>query len=263
MQISDKVFVVSGAGNGMGRQVALALAQRGARIAAVDVDEAGLVRTADLITSARASVSTHPVDITNADAVAALPADVLKVHNSIDGLVNIAGVIHRFAPFTDLSVTDLDRIMAVNFTGMVTMCRTFLPVLLARPEANVTNMSSLSALLPFASQTLYSASKGAVKQFSEGLYAELCDTKVHVVTVFPGNVSTNLTGNSGVEMLDAGGRKVRSVTPEAAAAKIVDGIANDRFRVLIGTDARVLDILSRISAKRTTRLVAKQIKSVL
>lgn len=261
MQIAGRVFVVTGAGNGMGQQVAMSLARRGARVAAADLDEVGLARTAEL--SGASQLSTHVLDVTDGDAVAALPGQVSDIHGQIDGLVNIAGVIHRFAPFTELSAAESDRIMAVNFIGTVNMCRAFLPTLLARPEANLTNMSSLSALLPFASQTLYSASKGAVKQFSEGLYAELCDTNVHVVTVFPGNVDTDLTGNSGVDMLDAGGKKVRSTTPAAAGKKIVDGIANDRFRVLIGTDAWILDALSRLSAKHATRLVAKQIKSVL
>lgn len=263
MQIPGRVFVVTGAGNGMGRQVALGLARRGARIAAVDRDEEALSRTAELIRAGRAQVSTHIVDITDRDAVAALPSEVIKTHDAVDGLVNIAGVIHRFAPFNELDAADADRIMAVNFTGTVNMCRAFLPTLLTRPEANLTNMSSLAALLPFATQTLYGASKGAVKLFSEGLYAELCDTNLHVVTVFPGNVDTNLTGNSGVEMLDAGGRKVRSTTPEVAGAKIVDGIIRDRFRVIIGSDARFLDTMARFSTKRATRFVAKQIKSVL
>ncbi|KUI25899.1 short-chain dehydrogenase [Mycobacterium sp. IS-1496] len=263
MRIADRVFVVTGAGNGMGRQVTLGLLRRGARVAAVDVDEAGLAGTAELGRTDRTRLSTHVLDVTDREAVAATPGQVIDVHGQVDGLVNIAGVIHRFAPFVDLPAETADRIMAVNFTGTVNMCRAFLPTLLARPEANVTNMSSLSALLPFASQTLYSASKGAVKQFSEGLYAELCDTNLRVVTVFPGNVDTELTRNSGVEMLDAGGKKVRSTTPEAAADRIVDGIAEDRFRVLIGTDARGLDLLTRVSAKRATRLVAKQIKSVL
>ncbi|TFV57858.1 SDR family NAD(P)-dependent oxidoreductase [Mycobacterium sp. PS03-16] len=261
MHIADKVFVVTGAGNGMGRQVALELARRGAAVAAADLDEAGLSRTAELAGSA--PLSTHVLNVTDLEAVAALPDQLLDVHGQIDGLVNIAGIIHRFAPFTELSAADTDRIIAVNFIGTVSMCRAFLPTLLARPEANLTNMSSLSALLPFASQTLYSASKGAVKQFSEGLYAELCDTNVHVMTVFPGNIATNLTGNSGVAMLDAGDRKVRSTPPEVAGRKIVDGIANDCFRMLIGTDAHVLDALARISPQRATRFVAKQIKSVL
>lgn len=262
MRISGGVFVVTGAGNGMGQQVAIGLAQQGAAIAAVDIDGEGLDHTAEVVRTHGAQVSTHTLDITDTVRVAALPNEIQSIHGSIDGVVNIAGIIHKFASFLDLSAADTERIMAVNFTGTVNMCRAFLPLLLDRPEANLTNMSSLAALLPFATQSVYGASKGAVKQFSECLYAELFDTKVHVVTVFPGNIDTNLTGNSGVEMLDAGGRKVRSTSPEAAAQKIIDGIAHDRFRVLIGTDARALDIFSRLSARRATRLVAEQIKSV-
>lgn len=262
VQIANKVFVVTGAGNGMGREVVLGLIRRGARVAAVDLDERGLTETEQLCPS-RTIVSTHVVDVTDRAAVAALPAHILDVHGQIDGVVNIAGIIHRFVPFIELSDDEIDRIMAVNFSGTVNMCRVFLPILLERPEANLTNMSSLAALLPFASQTLYGASKGAVKQFSEGLYAELLDTNVRVVTLFPGNISTNLTGNSGVPMVDAGSRKVRSTTPEAAGQRIVDGIAGDRFRVVIGADARLLSALTRISAKRTTRFIARQMKSVL
>lgn len=263
MRIAEKVFVVTGGGNGMGREVVLGLARRGARVAAVDVDVAGLAETADRARAVGASISTHVVDVTDRGAVAALPDQVIDAHGQIDGLVNIAGIIHRFAPFTELSDDEIARIMDVNFWGTVNTCRVFLPILLQRPEANLTNMSSLSALVPFASQTFYGASKGAVKQFSEGLYGELSDTDVHVVTLFPGNITTNLTGNSGVQMIDSGGRKAPSKTPEQAGEKIVEAIAKDRFRVLVGTDARLLDLLSRVSAKRTTRFIAKQIKSVL
>lgn len=261
MQIAGKVFVVTGGGNGMGRQVVLGLARRGARVAAVDLDEQGLTDTA--ASAAPGTVSTHVVDVTDRTAVQALADEVLGVHGQVDGVVNIAGIIHRFVPFTQLSDVEMTRIVDVNFWGTVHMCRVFLPHLLTRPEANLTNMSSLSALLPFAGQTFYGASKGAVKLFSEGLYAELYDTDVHVVTLFPGNISTNLAGNSGVTMVDAGGRKVRATTPDVAGAKIIDGIAKDRFRVVIGGDARALDLLSRLTAKRTTRFVAKQMQSVL
>ncbi len=223
----------------------------------------GLAGTADRARGTGARISTHVLDITDHDAVQALPDKVLDVHGQVDGLVNIAGIAQRFALFADLEAEQLDRVMAVNFTGTVQMCRAFLPILVQRPEANITNMSSLSALLPFASQILYSASKAAVQQFSEGLDAELADTGVHVVTLFPGNVSTNLAHNSGVPMLDAGGRRAPVTTPEAAGRKIVAGIAKDRYRVIIGTDAHLLYALSRLAPRRTARLVAKQIKSVL
>ncbi|MET7769991.1 SDR family NAD(P)-dependent oxidoreductase [Nocardia sp. NPDC005366] len=263
MQIADKVFVVTGGGNGMGRQVVLELARRGARVAAVDVNEDSLAETIGSAGDAAGSVTPHAVDVTDRSAVAALPGQVDDAHGQVDGVVNIAGIIHRFTKFTDLSDDEIERIMNVNFWGTVNVCRAFLPVLLDRPAACLVNMSSLSALLPFASQTFYGASKGAVKQFSEGLYAELLDTDVAVTTVFPGNISTNLTGNSGVAMIDAGGQKVRSTTPERAGSEIVEGIEKGSFRVVIGSDARVLDRLSRMSAKRATRLVAKRMKSVL
>ena len=189
MKIADRVFVVTGAGNGIGRQVVLGLVRQAARVAAVDYDEQGLIETERLARTTRGTVSTHTVNVTDRDAVA--------------------------------------------------------------------------ALIPFSGQICYGASKGAVKQFSEGLYAELLDTNVRVVTLFPGNISTNLAGNSGVQMIDAGGRKVRATTPEVAGDMIVDGIAKDSFRVVIGNDARLLNALSWISTRRTTRFVAKQMKSVL
>ncbi|WP_299560772.1 SDR family oxidoreductase [uncultured Mycolicibacterium sp.] len=263
MRIADRVFVVTGAGNGMGREVAAELARRGAHVAAVDRDRSGLAVTADRVRAAGGRVSTHELDITDAAAVAALPDAVLAAHGRVDGLVNIAGIAQRFALFGDLDDADAERVTAVNYLGTVRMCRAFLPLLLTRPEANITNMSSLSALVPFASQLLYSASKGAVKQFSEGLEAELADTNVRVMTVFPGQVSTNLAQNSGVEMLDAKGRKAPITKPQTAGRRIVAGIARDRYRVIIGTDARVLYAMSRIAPRRTARIVAKQIKSVL
>ncbi|WP_087485793.1 SDR family NAD(P)-dependent oxidoreductase [Brachybacterium massiliense] len=262
MQLQDNVFVVTGGGNGMGRQIALQLAARGARVAAADLNEDGLAETVRMV-DADGRVTAHPLNVTDRTAVDALPDAVIAAHGRVDGIVNIAGIIHRFVPYTDLTADEEERIMNVNFWGTVNMCRTFLPVLKARPAAAIVNMSSLSALIPFAGQTLYGASKGAVKQFSEGLYAELIDTNIAVTTLFPGNISTNLTGNSGVAMIDPKGQKVRSTTPEEAGRIIVAGIEKGSFRVLVGADARLLDRLARMDSRRTTRLVAKQMKSVL
>jgi NAD(P)-dependent dehydrogenase (short-subunit alcohol dehydrogenase family) len=262
MQIKDKVYVVTGGGNGMGRQVVLQLAARGARVAAADMSEEGLAETLRLA-GGGSNVTAHLLNVTDRAAVDALPDAVADAHGLVDGIVNIAGILHRFVPFTELNVEEEERIMNVNFWGTVNMCRSFLRVLQERPEAIIVNMSSLSALIPFAGQTFYGASKGAVKQFSEGLYAELMDTNVAVTTLFPGNISTNLAGNSGVAMIDPKGQKVRSTTPENAGRIIVDGIQKGSFRVLVGADAKLLDRLTRVNARRATSLVARQMKSVL
>ena len=262
MKIAENVFVVTGAGNGMGRQVVLELVARGATVAAVDFNASALEATLELAGGGD-RVSAHVVDVTDRTAVAALPQQILDEHGRIDGLINIAGLIHRFVHVTELTVPEMEKIMNVNYWGTVTMSLAFLPHLLARPAASLTNMSSLSALIPFAGQTVYGASKGAVKQFSEGLYQELAGTSVTVSTIFPGNVSTEISKNSGVDMIDAGGRKVRATTPRDAAKAIVDGVERGRFRILVGSDARILDRLVRIAPRRATDLIARQMASVL
>ncbi len=262
MEIANRVFVVTGGGNGMGRQVALSLVRRGARVALADLSQEGLDETVRLA-AAGDRVSAHVLNVTDRAEVERFPEAVASAHGAVDAVVNIAGTIHRFVPFTELTIDEEERIMNVNFWGTVNMCRAFLPLLTARPEAALVNMSSLAALIPFAGQTFYGASKGAVKQFSEGLYAELLGTSVSVITLFPGNISTSLAANSGVEMIDPKGQKVRSTTPEEAGRIIVDGIARNSFRVLVGADAKMLERLTRVSARRTTALVASRMKSVL
>jgi len=262
MHVYDKVFVVTGGGNGMGWQVVLELARRGARIAAVDLNEGALAETVQLA-GIGSRVTAHSANVTDRDAVAALPDSITSMHGQIDGVVNIAGIIHSFSDFEELPVEVVERVMDVNFWGTVNMCRTFLPILRSRPAASLINMSSLSALVPFAGQTFYGASKGGVKQFSEGLYAELLGSSIKVSTIFPGNISTELTTNSGVEMIDAKSKKVRSTTPEQAGREIVEGLVRGRFRIIVGSDARLLDALVRLAPGWTTRMVSKQMKSVL
>ncbi|KQQ18664.1 short-chain dehydrogenase [Rathayibacter sp. Leaf299] len=263
MQVQNKVFVVTGGGNGMGRQVALEILRRGGHVAAVDLNESGLAETRTLARTTADRLSTHTANVTDTAAVAALRTEVLARHAHLDGVINIAGIIHSFAPFEELPIDVTERVMSVNFWGTVNVCREFLPTLKARDHSVLVNMSSLSALIPFASQTFYGASKGAVKQFSEGLYAEALGSGLTVSTIFPGNISTNLTGNSGVAMIDAKGKKVRATTPEAAARAIVDGIEKGRFRILVGRDARLLDRLVRVAPRWATGMVAKQMASVL
>ena len=262
MQIQGRVFAVTGAGNGMGREVALELVRRGGRVAAIDRDEDALHRTAALSVAPH-HFSTHVGDVTDVAGAVELPDAVVKVHGQVDGLVNIAGIIHRFVASDELSVEEQQRVMSVNFWGTVNMCQAFLPTLRERPVSSITNMSSLSALVAFAGQTLYGASKGAVKQYTEGLSQELRDSPVQVSAIYPGNISTEISKNSGVEMIGSGGKKVRATSPADAGRQIVAGIERGRFRILVGADARTLDKLVRIAPRWTTDLIAKQMASVL
>lgn len=263
MKVAGKVFALTGAGNGIGRQIALELLARGARVALIDRDQAALDQTLELSGPGGARVSTHVADVSDPDVVDDLPAQVIAQHGQVDGLLNVAGIIHRFVSSAELERHEIRRVVDVNFWGTVHTTLAFLPELRKRPEAAIINISSLSALVAFAGQTFYSATKAAVKQFTEGLYEELIDSNIAVTVVFPGNVSTDISGNSGVTMIDAGGRKVRATTPEKTAREIVDAIEKGKPRLLVGADAKLLGTLTRLAPVATMRLIATQMKSVL
>lgn len=266
MQISDKVFVVTGAGNGIGREVVLRLIAGGARVAAVDLSEEGLAETQALAGAGGEQVSLHPLNVTDRAAVMALPDQVVEAHGSVDGVVNVAGIIQPFVPFAELAYEQMERVFAVNYWGTSNMCEAFLPHLLARPAASLVNVASMGALVPVPGQSVYGASKAAVKHLTEGLYAELQGTDVAVTNVVPGGVATNITGNSGVDIpgqASTDDAPTSLTSPDEAGRLIVEGIETGAYRVLIGKDAKMLDRLSRLSPKRATELVAKKMASLL
>jgi NAD(P)-dependent dehydrogenase (short-subunit alcohol dehydrogenase family) len=178
MKLSGKVIVVTGGGNGIGRELVLALLGRGATVAAVDRSEAALRETTQLAGQAKSRLSTFALDITDRHAVAALPDAVIAKHQVVDGLINNAGIIQPFVKLNELELDAIDRVMNVNFYGTLYMTKAFLPHFLQRPEAHITNISSMGGFLPVPGQTAYGASKAAVKLLTEGLHSELSETSV-------------------------------------------------------------------------------------
>jgi NAD(P)-dependent dehydrogenase (short-subunit alcohol dehydrogenase family) len=265
MHASGKVIVVTGAGSGMGRQVALELLRRGAKVAAVDINEATLAETASMAPGGPGSISTHVVNITDRAAVEALPLAVIDRFGAVDGVINCAGIIQPFVRLKDLEYSAIDRVFDVNWRGTLYMTKTFLPLLVARPEAHVVNISSMGGFLPVPGQTIYGASKAAVKLLTEGLSSEMAGTNVHVTVVFPGAVATNITTNSGVAIpsMPAGGKQMTALPAEKAAQIIVDGMEKNAFRVLVGSDATFLDRFYRLSPKRATAFIAGKMKDLL
>ncbi len=250
MKVSDKVFVVTGGGNGVGRELVLGLLSRGARVAAVDISTQALEKTAWLCGSCRDRLSTHTADITSLEAVQGLPDEVLAAHGTVDGIINNAGIIHPFLTLDEIGFDMIKKVMDVNFSGMLYMTKTFLPYLLARPEAHITNISSMGALFPVPGQTVYGASKAAAKLMTEGLRAELKTTKVQVMAVFPGGIGTKILDHSGVETTQRM-QKVQKIfkllSPGKAARIIIRGIEHRRSRLTPGVDASLTDIFCRMS----------------
>ena len=197
MRVAGKVWVITGGGGGMGRELVIQLLGRGARVAAVDRNPAALGGTADAAGTNGSRLSTHVVDITDRTAVRGLPAEVVAIHGTVDGLINNAGVIQPFVPVAELDDATIERVLDVNLMGTLHMVQAFLPVLATRPEAHLANVSSMGGFFPFPGQTLYGASKAAVRLLTEGLYAELLDTNIGVSVIFPGAVNTGISRELG------------------------------------------------------------------
>ena len=198
MKLAGKTVVVTGGGNGIGREVVLELLRRGAKVAAIDLREEALAATAELA-GAGDRLATIALDITDREAVDALPARVAADLGPADGLVNVAGIIQPFVRIADLDHDTIRRVIDVNLYGTLYTVKAFLPGFLERPVAHVANVSSMGGFLPVPGQSVYGASKAAVRLLTEGLYAELLDTRVAVTLILPGAVRTDITGNSGVE----------------------------------------------------------------
>ncbi|MDQ0375517.1 SDR family NAD(P)-dependent oxidoreductase [Cellulomonas humilata] len=268
MKVAGTTVVVTGAGDGIGRELVFGLLSRGARVAAVSRTAEHLEETVARAGRAGDRLSVHVVDVSDRVAVEALPAAVVDEHGQVDGLINCAGIIQPFVPLLDLGYDDIERVIAVNFWGPVHTTKAFLPHLVARPRAHVVNVSSMGAFLPVPGQTVYGASKAAVRLLTEGLHSELAGTTVSVTVVFPGATRTGIVENSGVrppEITGAAARKVEKMMASSptAARRILDGVERDAYRVTVGKDAAVMDVLARLAPERAARLVRTRMKALL
>jgi short-subunit dehydrogenase len=267
MKVQGKTFLLTGGGSGIGRELTLLLLKKGARVAAVDINDTTLAETKALAGDYKDRLSIHTVNITDSAAVSKLPEVVVKAHGAVDGIINNAGIIQRFVKINDLEVKEMERVFNVNFWGLVNVTKAFLPYLLKRPEAHIVNTSSMGGFLPVPGQSVYGASKAAVRLFTEGLHSELLSTNVHVTTVFPGATATNITVNSGIDattVVDSNkGPKIKMTSPAKAAEVIVQGIEKNKYHIFIGSDSNMMDFLVRLMPERAAKIIYSQMKSLL
>jgi len=259
MKTEGKVIVVTGAGNGMGRAIALHLLNKGAKVVAMDINEKGMQETVEMAGSKKENIATLKADITDREMVKGLEEKAVEAFGQVDGIINNAGIIQKFERVNDMDFKDIDRVMDINFNGTLNMTKAFLPYLLTRPEAHIVNVSSMGAFLPVPGQSFYGASKAAVKALTEGLMTELKSTNVHVSEVFPGAVKTNIKQNSGLkddgENAENSSRKV--TTPDEAAACIVKGMEKNKLKIFIGNDSKLMDKLVKLNFPFAMNMMAK------
>lgn len=266
MHINNKVVVVTGAGSGIGRELTLLLLAKGARVAAVDINQYALYGTATRA-GFPVELALFTANVANAEQVAALPQQVLEHFGSVDVLINNAGIIQPMQKIAELSDEMIERVLAVNLRGTIGMTRAFLPLLLARPQAHLVNISSMGGFLPVPRQTIYGVAKAGIKIFSEGLSSELRGTAVGVTVIFPGAVDTNIMANSGMKMPEIPEHLKKfappQLSPQQAAEKIVAAMERNAYHVYLGQDSQIMNILVRIAPRVAANLVAKQLNFLL
>jgi short-subunit dehydrogenase len=283
--IKDGAAAVTGAASGIGRALAIELAARGCDLALADRDEAGLQAVAAEITATtrnnmqrnnttRNKVTVHRLDVADAGAIGAFAQEACAAHPALNILINNAGVA-LFGQFHEIDQAEMEWLFAINFWGVVHGARAFLPYLSRQREAHIVNLSSIFGIIASPGQSAYAAAKFAVRGFSESLRHELeaAQSPVRLSVVHPGGIATSIARNArmGRDVTD-NARRVEAIerfeqlaktTPRDAALRIIRGIERNEPRILIGNDARFMDLLQRILPATYWRVMAKRLAKAL
>jgi short-subunit dehydrogenase len=270
-KFDNKVVVITGAGSGIGRALALDFAGRGARLALSDINEAGLAETVDAVKNKGAEVKADRLDVADRDAFEAYAADVLSHYGGVNVVINNAGVALA-GDLVDLEWNDIDWIIGINFWGVVHGTKFFLPALIESGDAHLVNISSLFGLVSMPGQSMYNAAKYAVRGMTEALREEMLigRTGVGVTAVHPGGIKTAIARSArtsaredqaaNAKLFD---EKLAKTTPEKAAEVIIRGIEKKQARVLIGLDAHVVHNFGKFTGSRYQDLIALGAKYVM
>jgi NADP-dependent 3-hydroxy acid dehydrogenase YdfG len=259
---AGKVAVVTGAGSGIGQALALELGRAGAKVAISDVDLEGLAVTEKQLKAIGAPVKADRLDVTERMAFLAYADDVREHFGTINQIYNNAGI----ACAGDVEVArfkDIERVMDVDFWGVVNGTKAFLPHLIASGDGHVVNVSSVFGLFSLPGQAAYNSAKFAVRGFTEALRQEMVLAKhpVKVTAVHPGGIKTAIARNAIVaegidakEVAESFEKKFAKTSPQRAAQIILAGVHKNKARVLVGPDARLLDLVVRITGSGYQRL---------
>lgn len=269
--INGSAAAITGAASGIGRALALELAAGGCDVAIADRDEAGLAATAAELAARGRKVTTHRVDVSDPAQIQAFAQAATSAHPGLNIVINNAGVA-LLGQFSEIDQAQFEWLMNINFWGVVHGTRAFLPHLERQKAAHIVNISSIFGIIAPSGQTAYCASKFAVRGFSESLRHEfwLNNSPVQLTVVHPGGIKTNIVRNmrTGAAITD-NARRVESIerfdtefaktTSEVAAQTIIKGIEKNAPRVLIGNDAKFMDLLQRFRPGKYFKVMQRQL----
>ena len=257
----QKVAIITGAANGLGKALAILLARKECHLALLDIDAANLKKTGLLLDGYAINYTLHPVDVAQSEKVAEVREEILTVHKSIQFLFNCAGVSVT-APFLEQPKEDLHWLMGVNFFGSLNTCRAFLPELLKQEQSHILNVSSGLAFQGLPNRTAYTSSKYAIRGFSEALRAELFHTNVNVSCAFPGPIKTGMPDRSRVTDIAFLKKEIKYLAangydPEWVARVMLVGVSKNKSEILIGRQVRMAVLLKRLLPRFMSRIVGK------
>ncbi|OBB90793.1 SDR family oxidoreductase [Mycobacterium sp. 852002-40037_SCH5390672] len=262
-RFAGKVAVVTGAGSGIGQALAVELSRAGAKVAISDVDTEGLAQTAEQLTAIGAAFKSDRLDVTERGAFLAY-ADAVNEHfGTVNQIYNNAGITF-IGSIEDSRFKDIERVIDVDYWGVVNGTKAFLPYLIASGDGHVINISSALGLFSAPGQAAYVSAKFAVRGFTEALHQEMAAAghPVRVTTVHPGGIKTAFARNAtGVEGLDHAElasmfeEQQAKTTPQRAAQLILEGVRKNKARVLVGPDVKAMDLVVRLTGSRPERLL--------
>ena len=267
----NKTAVITGAGSGMGRYLAVLLAKAGCDVAICDINEDALAGTSKMVNHYNVACSTHTVDIGDKEQIDALYEEVIQRHKTVDLLFNNAGIT-VLSNFENMPEKDWDRVINVNFHGVVNLTRKFLSHLSERPEAALVNTSSIFGMITVPNQSVYHAAKFAVRGFTESITKEFKGTNLQIHAVHPGHIGTNILASAKREesapdlsLVNIVGKNLsqeeqgkifreNGMHPSRAAQIILEGVKAKKSRILVGLDAKVMDLSQRLTPTHYQKL---------
>lgn len=259
---NNKVVVITGAGSGMGRSYALEFARCGARLAIMDFDAKGLSDTVRQLQALGVKELVDEVfDVSNRQAMFAFADKVIKRYGTADTIINNAGVGGEGLPAWETSLESFERVMSINFYGVLNGTHAFLPELIRKRSGHVVNVSSIFGLVGAPSHSEYCASKFAVRGFTEALMTELSDTKIGVHLVHPGGIATNIAKNEQFAKFD---QQYLTTSPDSIAHVVRRALEKGRAKVVYGNDSLKTWIGSNfVPVKLLSKIVWRDMKNSL
>ncbi len=257
MEIRNRKVIITGAASGVGKELTKKFISYNSIVVAVDVSKENLKELEKELNTDK--LYTYQLDVTDRAAIKKFKKWYAKELRNLDILINNAGIIQPFIKVEDLPDEITDRVMKVNFRGPYDLIQDFMDLLKQKHETYIVNVSSMGGFFPFPYQTVYGASKAALKIFTEGLYAELSSSNVHVMIVLPGAMATNISKNSGLEVKESSSSaSFPMLSASDAADQIIAGIVKNKFKIFVGKDAKFMRLLYKLNSKKAIEFINKK-----